>query len=233
MGGLWLASITVPDAERLWAWGVLIAVEAAVVLRGFTRAHFVPAHLIERVGLFTMIVLGESLVELILTLSIGQSLTTWLLAGFGFAMICAFWWMYFQTSTMVTEQSLHGGSLALVREVLGAAHYLIILGLIGIAAGLGGAIEYANADHLPSGVLIALCGGSALYHAAHVQIGWRFGVRPLVIARWGVFSIAFSAVVIAFGAAWAPWIVVAVMLTDALCHLIVAPMMARTVAALS
>lgn len=132
------------------------------MLRGLTRAQFVPAHLTERVGLFTMIVLGESVVELILALSIEQSSTAWLVAGLGFTMICAFWWMYFQTGATVTERALQGGSLALLRDVLGAAHYLIILGLIGIAAGLGGAIEHADENHLPAGILVALYGGSAV-----------------------------------------------------------------------
>jgi low temperature requirement protein LtrA len=231
LAALWLSSIAVPDAARLWVWATLTLVEAALLLRGLTRAQFVPAHLTERVGLFTMIVLGESVVELILALSIEQSSTAWLVAGLGFTMICAFWWMYFQTGATVTERALQGGSLALLRDVLGAAHYLIILGLIGIAAGLGGAIEHANENHLPAGILVALCGGSAVYHAAHVVSGWRYGVSIPVVAGWAVFSVALATVVVTFGAGWAPWIVVAVMLTDALLHVIASPMMARRVAA--
>jgi low temperature requirement protein LtrA len=230
LAALWLASIAVPDTARLWVWGVLVVVEAVIVLRGLTHANFVPAHLIERVGLFTMIVLGESVVELILALTIGQSMVAWLIAGLGFTMICAFWWMYFQTGTTVTERALRTGSLALLRDVLGAAHYLIVLGLIGVAAGLGGAIEHADDAHLSVGLLVALCGGTALYHSAHVLIGWRYGVPMTVVAGWGIFSVALSAVVIAFGSSWDPWVVVAVMLADALLHVVAAPLMARRVA---
>lgn len=61
--------------------------------------------------------------------------------------------------------------------------------------------------------------------------GWRYGVSIPVVAGWAVFSVALAAVVVTLGAGWVPWIVVAVMLTDAFLHVIASPMMARKVAA--
>ncbi|MCS5734742.1 low temperature requirement protein A [Herbiconiux daphne] len=241
---LWLASIAVPDGYRLWVWAALVVAEMAIVATGLKGTRFIAGHLIERVGLFTMIVLGESLVELILAIDIGQSATAWIISALGFSIICSFWWLYFAAGAPVTERVLGRADavdasdgvgahathvVAVLRDVLGVAHYVIVLGLIGVAAGLGGAIEQADGARLAFGTLVALCGGTALYHAAQVLIAWRYGLPMRLLLVWGVLSIAISAFVIAFGAGWAPWVVVTVMLVDTVLHLATGPLVARRV----
>ncbi|MCS5718420.1 low temperature requirement protein A [Herbiconiux sp. CPCC 205763] len=231
LAALWLASIAVPDAYRPWVWAALVLVEGAIFVRGIDGTDFVAGHIIERVGLFTMIVLGEAVVELILSVRIGQSAAAWLIAALGFALICSFWWMYFQSGTRVTERVLGHSSSGVIRDVLAGAHYLIVLGLIGVAAGLGGAVEQADHDHLQFSTVVALSGGTALYHGAQVLTAWRYGLPMRLLAAWGVLSLATSAVVIVFGVAWAPWVVVLVMLVDSLLHAATGPIVARRVRA--
>ncbi|MGD8165588.1 low temperature requirement protein A [Herbiconiux sp. P16] len=228
---LWLASIAVPEGYRFAVWGVLVLIEGAIIVRNLDGTPFQVDHLIERVALFTMIVLGEGVVELILAIRIGQSPAAWLIAALGFALICAFWWMYFRAGTRVAERVLSHGSTRVLRDVLGAAHYLIVLGLIGVAAGLGGAIAQADAPHLEFATIVALCGGTALYHGAQVLTAWRYRLPMKLLVIWGLLSLTLSAVVIAVGSAWAPWLVVSVMLVDALLHAATGPIVARRVRA--
>lgn len=224
---LWLTSIPVPAPARTWYWAVLAGVEIVILVRGFTRARLIPAHLVERVGLFTMIVLGESVAEVILAVGAKRSFETWLIAAFGFAMIVAFWWMYFQKGRAATARVLEARSVALVRDVLGAAHYLVILGLIGVAAGLGGAIENADEPTLARGVLFALAGGVVLYESAQVLIVWRYGLPVKVAAAWGLLTLVLATVVVSVGGDLPPWVAVAALLAGTLARLFFSPSISR------
>lgn len=224
---LWIASIAVPDGIRLAVWAVLVLVELGILASGLPRSRFAPHHLIERFSLFTMIVLGEGVIEVILAIRIGQPPEAWVIAGLGFALLCGFWLMYFVEGARVAERTLGHGSSTLLRDVLGVGHYFIILGLIGVAAGLGAAIEEAADPHLQFSTLVALCGGTAVYHLAQVLTAWRYGLPTRWLLSWGVLSLAVSIIVIATGEHWQPWIVLAVMLADTLLHAATGPLVAR------
>jgi len=144
-------------------------------------------------------------------------------------MITAFWWLYFQNGTTISTRVLGAGSLVLVRDVLGIAHYLVVLGLIGIAAGLGGAIELADSATLPASVVISLCGGVVIYEIAQVLIGRRYGLSGRVAGLWATLTVALGAVVIILGTSWPPWLTVAVLLAGTGVHFIVGPYLARRV----
>src|SRR4030095_3801905 len=64
-------------------------------------------HLIERVGLLTIIILGES----VSSLSAGLANINWtverlLTAATGFVMISSIWWVYFDSFHLLTKQKL-------------------------------------------------------------------------------------------------------------------------------
>nr|WP_229428022.1 low temperature requirement protein A [Massilia soli] len=67
-------------------------------------------HLIERTGLLTIIMLGES----IISLSVGLADINWtverlLTAATGFVMISSIWWVYFDSFHLLSEQKLTTG----------------------------------------------------------------------------------------------------------------------------
>jgi len=208
---LWLASILLPSDIRMWGWLLLVIGEVVFTASGFSSAGLTVAHLLERVGLFIMIVLGESVVELILAVHPDQSALAWAVSAGSFILICAIWWHYFQSGEPVSERMLEASSGVVLRDVIVVAHFFVVLGLIGIAAGLGSAIEHADDPHLYFGSVIALGGGIGLYHLANVIVAWRYGLGARDLAVLASIGVAVVAVFI-LGASWPAWVLVALLL---------------------
>lgn len=96
---LWLISIFVPPPARFVLWGVGLLVDLVAPWVGRTRLQRAPldtAHLPERLGLFTLIVLGETLLGVVTGISAVNLRLPSLLAGvLGFMIVASFWWVYF------------------------------------------------------------------------------------------------------------------------------------------
>ncbi len=207
---LWILSILVPESARLWVWAALVALELILWVPRLARVSFGSLHLLERVGLFILIVLGESVVGLILAAHIGQSAQAWLVSALGFVLICSIWWLYYQAGAPLAERMLEHGSGPALRDVIVVAHFFIVLGLIGIAAGLGSAIAHADDATLPFGALVALSGGAGLYHLSQVMVSWHYGIPPAHSAVLGLLAAAPCALVL-FGDELPPWTLVGVL----------------------
>ena len=162
--GLWLVSLAFPAPVRYVLWGVALAWEYSLPVL-FRRWHAsIPvhtSHLPERFALFTIIVLGESVVAVALgTADSEWQLSSAAIAALGFFAAAAIWWTYFGG----------GSELALQRSVtpvlvFAHAHIPLLAALTAVGAGISLAIEQAGQDHLDAGSRWALAGGAALYLA--------------------------------------------------------------------
>ena len=123
-----LASILCPAPQRyvVFYLGILFDLIAFIfVLR--RRLEVIPVHtehLIERVGLLTIIILGEC----VSSLSIGLANISWtaerlLSAATGFVMISSIWWVYFDSFHLLTRQKLTTGHSVLY------SHFFVFVGL--------------------------------------------------------------------------------------------------------
>jgi low temperature requirement protein LtrA len=96
---LWLMSIVVPTPYRFWLWAVAFAVDLATpyVLRKVQAAAPLDvSHLPERFGLFTILVLGESIVAVTVGLShVSWQLSTTLVGILGLGIATCLWWINF------------------------------------------------------------------------------------------------------------------------------------------
>jgi len=98
---IWVSSLLVPAPWRYAVWAIGLCVELlgpilAVMTLENSRVTFHPRHIAERYGLFTLIVLGES----VLAVASGTSGTDLappavLTAVIGFAAAASIWWLYF------------------------------------------------------------------------------------------------------------------------------------------
>jgi low temperature requirement protein LtrA len=98
---IWLSSLLVPAPLRYVVWAIGLSVELlgpilAVMTLDNPRVTFHPRHIPERYGLFTLIVLGES----VLAVASGTAGTNWALAAVltavvGFVAAACIWWLYF------------------------------------------------------------------------------------------------------------------------------------------
>ena len=215
VGGLiMLSSLLVDPPLRYWVWALaLLELMAAPVfaVRAYQGQPFDSRHIPERYGLFTIIVLGESVVVVAARLGDvaldGGAIASALL-GFGIA--AAVWWSYFETVS----------STSLSRERIGASflwgygHLLGFAGITAAAIGVELAIEAGAADDhgLSLAARLMLCGGVASFLVSLVavhtaEIGW-WGAGML--QRWGAI-VALMALA-ALGRGWRPALLVGAVL---------------------
>ncbi len=160
--GIWLASLAVQPPLRYVIWAVAQAFELSLPPLSLRLPRRVPTsgrHVPERWALFTLIVLGESVVAV----GIGVADARWHAASaaaavLGFAAVAAVWWLYFDRQANVV---LRGSTLSVL--IYSYAHLPLLMGLAAMSAGLWLLIDRAGAAHLGTGPSVALLGGAALF----------------------------------------------------------------------
>ena len=164
-----------PLQAALWILALAIDFSGPYVfgVRGFRVS---PGHFSERFSLIVIIALGESIV------AIGAGLTGELDAGVivaalvGLALACALWWAYFDVIALQAEQHFReasGDELARVaRDSYSYIHLPIIAGIVLVALGVKKTIGHVD-EPLKTVEVVALLGGVALYHGAHVAFRLR------------------------------------------------------------
>ena len=164
---IWIASLAVAPPGRYVVWGIAQALELSLPPLS-TRIHRrVPTsgrHATERWALFTLIVIGESVVAV----AIGTAGAHWRLdsasaAVLGFAAVVAVWWLYFDRQD---DLVLRPGSPAVV--IYSYAHLPLLMGLAAMSAGIRMLIDGAGQDHLGVGSSAALVGGAVVFLLALV-----------------------------------------------------------------
>jgi low temperature requirement protein LtrA len=160
--GLWLVSLLLPAPWRYVVWIVAQLFELSLPplsTQLHRRIPTSPSHLPERWALFTLIVLGESVVAVaIATAGADWHLTSAAAAVLGFAAVAAIWWLYFDRQAGVV---LRGSTMSVV--VYSYAHLPLLIGLAAMSAGLRLLIERAGESHLGAGASVAFLGGAVLF----------------------------------------------------------------------
>lgn len=166
---LWLLSLTLAETVRPLVWSaamlLLIATFVFAPWRSLSRPYD-GEHVAERYGLFTIIVLGESIVVTVAGLEIGSSLSAAIVAVLGFTVAAAIWWLYFD---LFRGMPIHGGFGA--RFVWAQGHLLIFAGIAAASVGVEFAIEAAvSGESLTLADRLPLAAGIAVYLLAMAAI---------------------------------------------------------------
>ena len=97
---IWLISIFAPEPARFWLWGLAFAVDLATpyaVRKIQAAAPLDVSHLPERFGLFTILVLGESIVAVTVGLShVAWQTSTTIVGILGLGAATCLWWINFE-----------------------------------------------------------------------------------------------------------------------------------------
>ncbi|MFC1412499.1 low temperature requirement protein A [Streptacidiphilus sp. N1-12] len=153
---LWVVMLFLPHAVQVWTPLVLVPFELAVPAfaerRYETTWH--PEHIAERYGLFTLIVLGETVAAATVAVQSGldehDALGRVLPIAAGGLLVCfSAWWIYFARPV---HDHLRSNRQAFL---WGYGHYLVFLSLAAIGAGLEVAVEHATGAAEASGLLAA------------------------------------------------------------------------------
>ncbi|MEU7725601.1 low temperature requirement protein A [Streptomyces sp. NPDC040724] len=186
--------------------------------------------MVERVGLFVIIVLGESVIALVTSADHVWTAQAAVVAALGFVLLAALWWSYFDfaaTSAELVLGSAEGNRAYLLARDVGGFLHFFVAAVICMAAGLATAVEEAGHAHLPRRAVWALAGGLALYHLAHAAIALRFG-RPLgYVATWALPGVVVPLLVVLGTGHLTPWQVVLLLAAEAIGHLLYAKAIAR------
>ncbi|MFF9865171.1 low temperature requirement protein A [Streptomyces sp. NPDC013953] len=216
----WTALVLVPESAAPWVFLAMVVAELSVppfAERDFSsswHAH----HIAERYGLFTIIVLGETIAAATVGVKTGIEENDALgellpIAAGGLLLIFAAWWIYF---VVPAHQRLRTNRQAFL---WGYGHYLILASAAAIGAGIEVAVEQAvgkahvsdtaaaAAVTLPSALFLLLVWG---LHSRYFKVGTA---QQLVLpcaalallvctfaGRWGVLAAGLvGAVTVAIG----------------------------------
>jgi low temperature requirement protein LtrA len=182
----WVARLALSHDWGTVAYLVLVVAELLVPVwaerNAMTPWH--PHHIAERYGLFTLIVLGESV--LAATVAIQSALdaghrgvTLLSLAGAGLVIVFSMWWLYF-------DRSAHD-LLTTLRTALvwGYGHYFVFASAAAVGAGLAVAVDHeTGAAHAPAVVAgYAVAAPVAVYLlAVWVLHVWPHQRGPVTVA---------------------------------------------------
>ena len=173
---LWLVSALVPAPERYWIWALALIVDLGTPLVSTRHLMEVPhdaAHLPERYGLFSIILLGESMVAVMTGMSHQEhwSPVAASAAVLGMAMVFAIWWSYFDGVDAAGERFVTSRRDAVRFHVWSYAHLPLYLGIAVAGVGVEHIITTATIEplHLPE--LAILCSAILLVMLALGVIG--------------------------------------------------------------
>ncbi|WP_328607568.1 low temperature requirement protein A [Amycolatopsis sp. NBC_00345] len=157
---LWIAWLALSGPAEYVVFGVLAVCELAVPLVAERRVGtpWHPHHIAERYGLFTLIVLGETVLSA--TTAVQEGVTEGEhtgelvgLAAAGLVLVFAMWWLYFDQpghARLVRRPSL------LTTMSWGYGHYLIFASAAAVGAGLELAVDFDTHHTELSGTVTAL-----------------------------------------------------------------------------
>ncbi len=165
---------------RMAIWAAALAIDYLWLLVAGMRGWRVsPEHFVERHGLIIIIALGESIVAIgVGAAGLPLDAGTITAALLGITVACALWWSYFDWTVYVGLARLmeaQGEERAvLARDLFSYLHLPMVAGIILFALGMKTTLAHHDAP-LDVIAAVGLCGGLALYLAAHVAERLRIG----------------------------------------------------------
>ncbi|MFJ6662102.1 low temperature requirement protein A [Streptomyces sp. NPDC091377] len=190
---LWATSAALPAPGRFALWAVAIGLEIALLAHHSvaTRVYeaLVMEHLVERIGLFMVIVFGESVLTIVTALTDHFTPTSAAAALTGFLTIAGLAVVFYLWGSPTTARGLDHvqatGTTRAIRDTVMFLPFALVAGTTVIAAALGTAT--AEPDHpFPTGAGWALLGGFFTYYTTSAALALRYGDTPTAVLRWYV-----------------------------------------------
>jgi low temperature requirement protein LtrA len=196
-GVLWTASLAVDAPVRQVLWAVGLAIEIGTPAIGpsvFARMRVHLHHIPERFGLFTIIVIGETVVVSALGVDEWRTASA-LVAAAGLALVCGVWWLYFDR-----QEETHLRPTIRPNLVFLYGHIPLLAALNAAAVGVEFAVEHAGSEPIASAERLVLGGGIAgtLLALTAVQAATLDGLPRVEVA------LRLAGTAAAFAAATAP-----------------------------
>lgn len=192
---VWLVSAATPAPWRYAVWFIAAAVEIIAAVRASRFVTALPPnahHLPERFGLFTLILIGESIIAIMKGI---QSQPEWSLAAasaafLGIGLIFSLWWWYFDGAAAAAHRPVRDSADVRRFMVWNYVHLPAYLGLAATSVGIEHIVKAGGREPLHDAEAWILCGAAAAVMLALVVLtdlrGWQSSMRvprgPLALA---------------------------------------------------
>lgn len=188
---IWVASVFFPEPFNFVLWGVAILVEVGMLMndrrRGTFQPRVDPAHASERLSLFMIILMGESVLSVVSSLGEHWTVSSAAASFTGFLIIAFMAWGFFMGGTDGMEAGLArlraAGNFGGLIDAVMFLPYLVVVGVPMFAAGLSTAVEDPDAA-LSLGAAICLGGGLSLFYLANTIISVRLSGSSRRMLLW-------------------------------------------------
>jgi low temperature requirement protein LtrA len=208
---LWLVAAFLDAPERFWVWGAALAVEIGTPIFCADHDHELPPHpehLPERFGLFTIILMGESLVAIMRGI---ESQETWSphaasAAFFGMAFVFGLWWWYFDGAHAAKERHIRSRRDFRLFRVWSYAHFPMYLGVATVGIGVervigldrGVVLRQGEAWLLATAATVVMPESKSILQLDLADLDERLGVRVLRDVRNDFLRVGSEAGLISF-----------------------------------
>ena len=201
----WAVRLFLPDVIGQPLFFLFLVAELAIPVwaerAGRTPWH--PGHIAERYGLFTLIVLGESIlgatVSIQSALDAGEELPRLIMIAIGgLLMVFAMWWLYFDHPTDTSLRHVRSGS-ATLREspfIFGYGHLLIFASAAAVGAGLEIAVDHVTHHaHITSHQAAAFIAVPVVLFLTSIWL-LRFTLRHTPLLKTGIYGLAIGLILL-------------------------------------
>ncbi len=164
---IWLISAFVPITEirfALWVIGLIIDFATPISISKLT-SKFSPhiSHLPERMGLFTLIVLGESIVGIVN----GMTEQVWdvysvIEASLGLCISFSLWWLYFDSTGRLPIQILREKGRISLYLIWLYTHFPLVVAITAVGVGIRRLVSSEQHSVLSTSDLWLICGSVAI-----------------------------------------------------------------------
>lgn len=164
---IWLISAFVPVAEErfvLWVIGLIVDF-ATPITAGKLHSQFAPdiSHLPERMGLFTLIVLGEAIAGIIT----GMTDQVWniysvIVASLGLCISFSLWWLYFDSSGRLPIHILKEKGSITIYYIWLYTHFPLVVAITAVGVGIRRLVSSDQHSALANSDLWLICGSVAM-----------------------------------------------------------------------
>jgi len=187
---LWGLAAMVPAPSRFWLWALALLIDMGTPWLAIQYTHKCPPdaeHLPERFGLFTIILLGESVAAVMHGM---ESQETWspsaaISAFTGLSLAFGYWWWYFDGAHGAAERHVTSGRKTFLFQVWSYAHFPLYLAVAVLGVGVEHVISLAPGAHLHREDAWILTGAATVLMTALTIIGFTSDEAQMQRRSWG------------------------------------------------
>ena len=152
---IWLISAFVPTPLRFALWGLGLLVDFLTTLTaGKLQAELPPhpTHIPERLGLFTIILIGETIVSVVFTITTtGANFITGFAGFMGLLIAFSIWWGYFEESGGAEAHVQEAGTQVGKYQLWLYSHFPLLIGIVSAAVGIKHVMYTGWGNIMPAG----------------------------------------------------------------------------------